>query len=330
MDDPAAEVGAAPGPGRDGIAELLRAWSVPPPTEVWQPERGANNMVRIIRAGAGRYVLRFHPNATAAQVAAERRLLVALADAGLSFEVPVPMLSHDGRTAIPTPYGPASLTPWTPGDHPSRNRPGLELAGAALGELDAALAGLPADLAPIDWSSRSLSEIHPLVPNLDALAAELIQVVPAEESARWFAARAAEIEAETAHWYSVLPRQIIHGDYSLGNVLVNDDRVTGVLDFEIAGIDMRLTDLVAALIQCTDDLVPDQVAAFRRGYGAHLHLSDGEREALPTVLRYRTLGSTVWRAGRWRAGLSTLEDVIERLRHGNRIDSVADTIGRDM
>ena len=286
--------------------DVLRAWDLPPPTGMRQPEHGTNNLVRIVDTGTSRFVLRIHHNATIAQVAAERRLLTALADnARLSFRVPVPMLTTDGRPAVATPHGPASVTQWIPGDHPSRDREGLELAGIALGELDTALAALPADLAPTDWSSRSLSAIHPHVQDLGALAAELTKVLPTEPSARWFADRAPEIEAETARWYAVLPRQIIHGDYALGNVLVDDGRVTGMLDFEIAGIDLRVTELCAALVQSTDDLRADQVAAFRRGYGVHVQLLDVERDALPTLIRYRTLGSIVWRAGRWRAGYAT-------------------------
>ena len=315
-------------PAPVAIAQLLRAWNLPPPTDVRQPERGTNNVVRIIHVDGSAYVLRIHQNASATQVAAERRLLTALTDARLSFEVPISMLTTDGQPTVVTPDGLASLTPWIPGDHPPRDRHGLQLAGSALGELDAALAELPADLAPIDWSSRPLSAIHPHVPNLDALATELGQALPTEPSARWFAERAPEIEAEIARWYAVLPRQIIHGDYALGNVLMNDGRVTGVLDFEIAGIDMRLTDLVAALTQSTDDLASDQVSAFQRGYETHVQLSDAERHSLPTLIRYRTLGSIVWRAGRWRAGHATLDEVADRLRDGMSIDSMADRIGR--
>jgi homoserine kinase type II len=308
-----------------GLLELLQAWNVVP-TGVKAPERGTNNLVRIVHTATSTYVLRIHQNATAQQVAAERRLLTALADAGLPFEVPVPMPTVDGRPTLATEYGPATLTQWTPGGHPARDSRGLGLAGAALGQLHVALASLPVRLAPTDWSTRPLNAIHPHVTDLDELAAEMMRALPTEPGARWFADRAPEIEARTTRWYEVLPRQIVHGDYALGNVLVAGDQVTAILDFEVAGIDMRLIDVAAALLQSTDDLRPDEVAAFCGGYASHVHLTEGEHDALPTVLRYRTLGSAIWRAGRWRAGHATLDEVADRLRDGARIDSLADSV----
>jgi homoserine kinase type II len=318
--------GSTPDLGRVEIADLLQAWKVAPPTGVRAPGRGTNNVVRIIHTATSAYVLRIHQNATAQQVAAERRLLTAVSGTGLPFDVPVSMLTEDGRVTVATAYGPASLTPWTPGDHPTRDSRGLLQAGAALGQLHLALAALPARLAPTDWSTRTLDAIHPHVSDLEVLAADLIRALPTEPAARWFADRAPEIEARTTHWYEVLPRQIVHGDYSLGNVLVDGNRVTGVLDFEIAGIDMRLIDLAAALLQSTDDLRADEVTAFCRGYATHVHLTEREHEALPAVIRYRTLGSAIWRAGRWRAGHATLDEVADRLRDAAQIDSLADGV----
>jgi homoserine kinase type II len=172
---------------------------------VRQPERGTNNLVWIIHTAVdggarrgGAYVLRIHQNAAGPQVAAEHRLLAALAErTNLSYDVPVPLPSRDGRTVVTTPHGLASLTPSIPGDHPRGDLRELELAGAALGELDNALAALPEELAPFDWGSRTLGEIHPRVRSAAELAAELVSLLPDEPAVTWFAERAAQIEAET-------------------------------------------------------------------------------------------------------------------------------------
>ena len=312
---------------RRSVAALLEAWSLPAPTAVWAPDRGTNNLVRIVDAGGSRHVLRWHQNATTEQIEAEHRLLTTLVAARrLTFRVPEPIATVDGRWTVTTARGPVSLTSWIPGDHPARDRSGLELAGSALGELDLALAGLPLDLAPTDWSTRTLSEVHPLVTDVAELATALVAALPAEPAARWFAERAAAIETDAAHCYERLPRQIVHGDFALGNLLVHRGRVTGVLDFEIAGLDLRLTEVAAALTQSTDGLPADEVAAFARGYARHVRLTDAERAAGPTLIRYRALGSIIWRAGRWRAGHATLEEVADRLREGARLDAVADRV----
>ena len=312
---------------RPSVAALLEAWSLPAPTAVQAPDRGTNNQVRILDAGGSRYVLRWHQNATAEQIEAEHRLLAALVAARrLTFRVPEPIETADGRWTVTTARGPASLTSWIPGDHPARDRPGLELAGSALGELDLALAELPLELAPTDWSTRPLSRVHPLVTDVADLATALVAALPAEPSAHWFAERVAAIEAEAAHCYETLPRQIVHGDFALGNLLVSRGRVTGVLDFEIAGVDLRLTEVAAALTQSTDGLPADEVAAFAHGYARHVRLTDAERAAVPTLIRYRALGSIVWRAGRWRAGHATVRGVADRLREGAHLDTVADRV----
>ena len=43
--------------------------------------------------------------------------------------------------------------------------------------------------------------------------------------------------------YRSLLQQIVHRDFDASNVLMEGDRVTGVLDFEFAGSDLRAFDL---------------------------------------------------------------------------------------
>src|SRR5207245_446911 len=108
-----------------------------------------------------------------------------------------------------------------------------------------------------------------------------------------------------------LPCQICHSDMAAGNVLIDDGRVTAVLDFEVAGWDLRVADYVAGLVQSTDTTAEE--AAFDRGFSKRLQFSSEERAAVPTLRLLRQFGTVVWRAGRWREGKSTLADVCERL-----------------
>jgi homoserine kinase type II len=158
-----------------------------------------------------------------------------------------------------------------------------------------------------------LVSIHPALTTMDDLATDLVRELP--DAGRWFADRAPEIEEETRQYESTLPVQIIHGDFALSNLLVEGGRVTGVLDFEVAGLDLRAAELAAALLMTTD--TPLEVAAFRSGYGS---LSPAEEEALPALILRRALGSVVWRAGHWKTGHSTLEMVRERLALVRELD----------
>jgi len=299
------------------VPALLRSWQLGTPTEVTRPDQGTNNLVWLVQVAGAGYVLRIHCNAGPEQIELEHVLLAELGRRELSFAVPAPIPAQDGRTVVATDLGPASLYRRLPGDHPPRTAAGLTLAGQALGELDAALAGIASEFVPIDWR-RSLNAIHPAVPDLDELAADLRrELSPAETE--WFAQQAAETDARVDELRTTLPTQLIHCDFGLSNLLVENGTVTGVLDFELAGLDLRLFDLAAALGQSTDDFAPDQVAAFRQGYDGYVALSAAEEAALPELMLQRALGSVIWRAGRWRQGLSTVAEVADRLTSAYRL-----------
>lgn len=293
----------------------LSAWDLPIPANVREPERGTNNLVYLID---DTYVLRVYQNLDVVRIEAEIRLLEALgAVGGLPFAVPLPIASASGRTIVGTVQGPAVLFPYLPGRSADRLDPHeIELAGAALAQLDLALAKLPHDLAPVDWRGP-LGSIHPAVPSVTDLCAELERLLPGDEGVRRLRDQAVASDEEYLRLDARLPVQIIHGDLATSNVLLGaDGQVSAVLDFEVAGLDVRVMDLVAGLSMAVDwgtSVAADQEAAFRRGYGKFVTLDPAEEEAIPLLLRRRLLGSVVWRAGRWRLGLSTLDEVRERL-----------------
>ena len=299
------------------VSDLLRAWNLGTPTEVTRPDRGTNNLVWLVQVAGDGYVLRVHRNAGLEQIALEHVLLAELGRRELSFAVPAPIPAHDGSTVVPTDLGPASLCHRLPGDHPPRDPAGLTLVGQALGGLDAAMEGIGAEFAPIDWR-RPLNAIHPAVADLDELAADLRRELSSTETA-WFAQQAREIDARVQELRTVLPTQLIHCDFNASNMLVENGTVTAILDFELAGLDLRAFDLAAALGQATDDLATDQVEAFRTGYDRYVTLSSAEQAALPDLVAQRALGSVIWRAGRWRQGLSSVAEVADRLSSAYRL-----------
>ncbi|WP_027345964.1 phosphotransferase enzyme family protein [Hamadaea tsunoensis] len=306
------------------LRPALSPWGLPEPDSVRSPERGSNNITHLLEVGRRPYVLRVYQNLDADRVAAEHRLLAALAGQDLGFAVPSPLPTMDGCTWVDTEEGVAALFAYLPGRMAYRDNPTeLELIGQALGDLDLALARLPLDLAPIDWR-RPLHAIHPAVPDLHALIADLLQAMPGYAGALWLAEVVEKTAGEQERLWASLPVQIIHGDMAASNVLVEDGRVSAVLDFEIAGADLRVTDLVGAILQCTDGWWEpggtEQAEIFLRGYHSRLRLTPEEYAAFPTVLRLRAMGSAIWRAGRWKRGQSTLHDVRLRLQEGQRLE----------
>lgn len=296
------------------LQALLKNWGLGTPSEISSPSNGTNNWVRLLRFGADRYALRVQRAADPRKVNAEHRLLEELTRCGLSFDVPAPIPATDGTTAVETPVGLATLSRQLPGVHPARSEREMELAGRAAGELCAALADLPLELAPSDWR-RPLATIRPEFAELSDLYALLRRELPGAAT-EWLTTRAPEIDLAMQELRQRLPVQIVHGDFGLSNLLIAEDRVSAVLDFELAGLDLRFADLVTALHQPT----PGQVSAFRRGYAAFTVLSADEEAALPTMFRHRAIGSAIWRAGVWLAGHATLDDIRVRLEAAHELD----------
>jgi homoserine kinase type II len=287
------------------MTDLAQRWGVTVERER-RPERGTNNIVWFINDS---FVLRVYQNLTMDRVVAEHRLLDALRTTDLPFDVPAPIATPDGATVIETPDGPAALYPMLPG-RPAANGDlrELELVGAATGDLMRALGQLPRELAPIDWRV-SVSGIHPAVPDVEDLVRELQRNAPGTAGLDRFAS--AWRPADTAYLEMDLPCQICHTDMAPGNVLIADGRVTAVLDFEVAGWDLRVCDYVAGLVQSTD--TEREAEAFDEGFRAKFQLTTEERAAVPTLRLLRQIATVVWRAGRWRQGKATLDDVRERL-----------------
>jgi homoserine kinase type II len=186
-----------------------------------------------------------------------------------------------------------------------------------LAELDTALATLPVGLAPVVWSGR-LDDITPSIRDLGELCRGL-QVDPVLALyASWFRAALGRHRVRTD-----LPRHVVHGNVGYSTVLVEEARVSAVLDFEIAGADLRVNDLVAALAACThapDPADDDHVGALCGGFGSVLRLAPAEVEALPDLLRGRALRSVVWWAGHWLRGQAPVGEVADRLAAGQAYD----------
>ncbi len=295
------------------------------------PKTSPLNSVLVVEASGGRFVVRGYQNQPAARVTAEHRLLTALAGLGLPFAVPLPLPTTGGATLVPTPDGPVAVfrfLPGRPAEHTARE---LALAGEVLADLDRALAELPADLAPTDWR-HPLAQVHPAVPDIGDLAAELARALPGDQDADpgWLPAAAEEVDALRVEWWATLPVQIVHDDFALGNLLVHEDGTpSAVLDFEFAGLDLRAADLAGAMSMATCDWgVPDRSSGVLcRAYLSRVPLSTPELSAFPGLLRLRALESLVWRAGRWRQGQARLDEVRDRLVAARRVDRWLDTHG---
>ena len=300
------------------LPQVLQAWSLRPDA-VHEPPPGTNNLTRLVESDGRRFVLRVTRNLTAEQAEAESLLRATIAATGSGVSVPEPVRTVDGSYVAGTEAGVATLSVFLPGVRPDlSSTAALSAFGEACGRLSAVMAGLPQHLLVHDWTDGS----GPLT-LLDGSPGELAgDLTRAGAPARTVAAlMAAVTDAMTGYQRLVagLPVQLVHGDLAAGNALADRDlaaggRVTAILDFEVAGLDLRVNDLVAALSQTSALDSPAFTRALVVGLHVHAALTEPELDAVPDLLVARALGNVLWRSQAWRRGDVGVDQVAERLQ----------------
>lgn len=298
----------------------LALWGIREDADFASPERGTNNQTLLVTQGERRWVLRISQNLSAGQVRAEHRLLARLRRSGLPFAVPEPVPALTGDTVAPTAAGPATLCRWIRGVRPDfTGEQALERFGVAIGTVSDAMRLLPLADAPQDWRDGPLSMLPDDV-GIEGLCRELTIAGTSREHSVLLleTAQAVAMRWRAAARAGQLAIQIVHGDLGASNTLVDEStrHVTGLLDFEIAGADFRVQDLVAGLLLSGALEGRDwqgRAAALIRGAACVLCLGDAELQAVPDLLMCRSVGSALWRACRWRRGQASLGEVIDRL-----------------
>jgi aminoglycoside phosphotransferase len=229
---------------------------------VERPFQGMAFETVILHSDRGRFVLKLgHSPRLAAELAAEQRVLVALAP-HRPF-VPEPLaFAVEAETGF-------SLLSYLPG------RNGAELAR----EVDAAAAhALVAAYAwalrrvhswqtalpqPADWLTRALDRVerHVLsgaVPN------------PIPHPGRWGGADPTQLVADLRTWRVTVANDLVfaHGDYCMPNILLQDGRVSGVIDWPEGGYADSRYDLATAAWSIRFNLEDESyVRTFLLAYG---------------------------------------------------------------
>lgn len=299
------------------LPQVLAAWGIRPDA-VHEPPPGTNNLTRLIESHGRRFVLRVTRNLTTDQAQAEALLRhsIAAADPGLS--VPEPIPTTDGDYSARTGAGVATLSAFLTGIRPDLGSAAALFAfGEACGRLGAVMAALPHHLLVHDWTAGPLTLLGES--SAGELAGDLTRAgAPAPAVAALMAA-VTEMMTGYQRRTAGLPLQLVHGDLGAGNALADRDlaaggRITAILDFEVAGLDLRVNDLVAALTQTPALDSPTSTRALVAGFLVHGALNGPERDAVPDLLVARALGSVLWRTHAWRRGDVGIDQVAERLR----------------
>jgi aminoglycoside phosphotransferase (APT) family kinase protein len=207
---------------------------------------GRSNLTYVVHTGAGRLVVRRpplgHVLATAHDMAREHRVITALAPTAIP--VPATSLLCEDSDVIGAPFYVMEHVEGVPYREAAQlGELGAERTAAVVHRLVDTLADLHdvdvqgvglADFGRPDgylarqlrrWGRQLDKSRSREVPGIDALRADLAGDIPDSG-----------------------PATIVHGDYRLDNVLVADDRIVAVLDWEMATIGDPLSDLALLVV----------------------------------------------------------------------------------
>ena len=301
---------------KDAIA-LLNEWSFLEISKVEPTNQGTVNTTFFVETQTEKYVLKlYNDSITTAQIEYEHSLLTFLRSRNLSFVVPTPIPTSLGETLVTVKQDNSmlrvALLPFIVGNSSDRQNLAHTYAiSQTLGELHHALAefdssGKMAQLPA--WGD--LNHIHPLVTPLEVPKLLKLTLMQQQRLVKTLT----EVIEAAPNLYKILPVQTTHADYLSPNVMLLDNHVVGVLDFEFATSDLRLMDYVAALDHFTrfsgESPRWEFVKAFIAGYAKHVCLSQLEIEALTLVWRLQQASCIVYWTGWLTEGKVTYQSVV--------------------
>ena len=142
---------------------------------------------------------------------------------------------------------------------------------------------------------------------------ELVSEAPLKEAlSRHIVEMLERAMAEGPALMAALPGQLRHGDCHRGNAMQLDGRISGMLDFEVAGPGPQAMDLAHGVhyLQAWCDppeAAWDHIGAFARGYLSVREPSEAELAAVPMLGRLYFAASMCPLVVRWQEGAASEE-----------------------
>jgi len=254
----------------------------------------------------------------AGKVGFEHRVLSALAEAGLSFRVPRPIPCDDGGTIVRLADGTerlACLFDYIEGERAEdENADFAEELGRATGELIEALGSLEVGGMPEYFPYYEMEAAYPLCTDEKLASFRAEPPEPLSGLREELGRIELEIRAIRSRLttFRSLPHQLVHGDLNASNALRSpaDGKVAALLDFEFCTRDLRAMEIAVVLsgyMGCADPVGPAD--RFLLGAGERLRLTEEEAEAIPLLVRLRTLDVFLHFLNRYFDGVDGVETI---------------------
>jgi len=237
---------------QSSIDELIHYYFDHPSYEIESVPFGLTNLTKIVNINGHKYVLRIYDRHTKSVpgIELESKITSFLSSGGLTFKVPVFLRTLSGDEYIRLSDGTlGAIVSFLEGNVPeiSEIQQAAEF-GQVVGEISSALARYETSL--LDYHGKSFSDIYNLHPHSHRInVTSFIEEPPfyiSESHLNFYKNMVKSVE-ETTHQLHHLPKQLVHHDLLIFNLLSQDDNICGVLDFDFTAVDASFMEFVISL-----------------------------------------------------------------------------------
>ncbi|NOV02145.1 phosphotransferase enzyme family protein [Paenibacillus planticolens] len=261
---------------QDQFEELLSNYFQQPIYEIETVPFGLTNVTRIVKINGENYILRIYNLHTKhiESIELESKITTFLSQGSLSFQVPVFIPTRTGDRFVRLSDGSlGAVVSYLDGSihHISNIEDAAEI-GRVAGEITHALR--QCDINQLNYSGISFSDmyrLHPLA-NRQAIAAFMENPsfhIP-ESSLDFYHEMVVSIDMNACK-LKELPVQLVHHDLLIFNLLSQNNRICGVLDFDFLSLDtsfMEFTICLNHILQMTDGSM-EMAEAFVKSYSVY-------------------------------------------------------------
>jgi len=291
-------------------------------------ESGMNNTTRLIETDTSRFAIRIYDNhQDRSIVKLEHEVLRYLSKSDFALQVPEPVLNNAGKTVTAASTGKlASLFQYIDGSRPSSsNEEHIHSLGYAAGLVSRALASFETTSEPQYKPYYELMDSYEGWTDekvLDTAARCSYDTIVLDAIERVLTVRS---RLETSFMrLKKLPHQWIHGDLNFSNAVAVNNEVIGILDFEFCTVDLRAMEPSVVMVDFihasrTNEQRLQAMDTFAAGFGEALRLTQGEADALPSLMKLRMLDVFLHFANRCADGLDAPEVWKGQIQHADAV-----------
>ncbi|URN93000.1 MAG: phosphotransferase [Candidatus Pristimantibacillus lignocellulolyticus] len=261
------------------VEEIVRNYFENPEYEIESVPFGLTNLTKIIKLNGQKYVVRIYNQhtKTVESIKFEATITSFLSKKKLSFVVPVFLNTRVGERYVQLSDGTlGSIVTFVEGTVPEllNVQQALEF-GHVVGEITFALSEYKEEIKYEGVPFTKIYDLHPLADN--QAVTSFFESPPFEipnTTINFYKEMFSTVELNK-HELKELPKQLVHHDLLIYNLLSKDNKIQGVLDFDFTSFDLRFMEFTISLnhiLQLTNGSW-HMTEAFIKGYSQFSKIS---------------------------------------------------------